>query len=166
MADVVALLASKGQRTSVPLMIGVCVRAWLVRRSGAGRIMQAALVKAGLNEQATVTPTLALRALLFIMLGTLAASKMLELLFIPCLQGTRRRRQEDREEKGGDWGAATGLQAPSCDKRGRQRGARWRRNWVLDGGPSRFRAYALYFKFVGVSPPRLRRPIFVDFVAR
>lgn len=43
--------------------------------------MQAALVKAGLNEQLPVTAALTLRTLLFIMPGTLAATKMLERLF-------------------------------------------------------------------------------------
>ena len=44
--------------------------------------MQTALVRAGLDEQAAVTSTLTLRALLFVMPGTLAASKMLERLFL------------------------------------------------------------------------------------
>jgi hypothetical protein len=48
--------------------------------------MQAALVKAGLNEQLPVTTALTLRALLFIMPGTLAASKMLERLFAQPLE--------------------------------------------------------------------------------
>jgi hypothetical protein len=44
--------------------------------------MHSALVRAGLGEQVPITPALTLRALLFITPGTLAASKMLERLFL------------------------------------------------------------------------------------
>lgn len=59
--------------------------------------MHAALARAGLDEQAPLTPTLTLRVLLFIMPGTLAASKMLERLFLQAAGESQPKREAVRD---------------------------------------------------------------------